>query len=94
MSYVRRLERAFKVAYGRDGISAETRDTLLHGQLHAGLRYNLMKSHAVSGAHSYSSLCIAAKNEERRLVELKKRQQYNKLNFPPGFSGMVQSVTL
>ena len=92
--YIRRLERAFKVAYGRDGISVETRDSLLHGQLHAGLRYDLMKSPAVSGAHSYTTLCIVAKNEERRLLELKKRQQYNKLNFPPGFSGMVQGATV
>ena len=30
--FVRRLERVFNLAYGRDGLSAETRDMLLHGQ--------------------------------------------------------------
>ena len=37
----------------------------------------------VSGVDSYSSLCIAAKNEERRLKELEKRQQYNKAESRP-----------
>ena len=35
--FIRRLERAFQVAYGRDRMSTETRDTLLHGQLQEGL---------------------------------------------------------
>lgn len=33
-TYIRRLERAFCVAYGRDGLTAETRDAFLHAQLH------------------------------------------------------------
>ena len=74
--YIRRLERNFRIAYGRDGISAEARDALLYGQLHEGLRYEVMKAPGVSGVDSYSALCIAAKSEERRLQELKKRQQY------------------
>ena len=55
-------------------MSLETTQTLLHGQLQEGLRYNLMKAPAVSGAQTYPELCIAAKNEEKRQVELKKRQ--------------------
>ena len=47
---------------------------LLHGQLQEGLRMALMRLSSVSGALSYSNLCLAAKNEERHLAELKKRQ--------------------
>ena len=78
--YIRRLERNFRIAYGRDGISAEARDALLYGQLHEGLRYEIMKAPGVSGVDSYSALCIAAKSEERRLQELRKRQQYHKVS--------------
>ena len=49
--------------------------TLLYSQLQEGLRYNLA---AVSGADSYSQLCIAAKHEEKRLNELARRQHYLK----------------
>ena len=74
--FVRRLERVFRVAYGRDGMSNETRDMLLYCQVLEGLRYDLMKAPSVSGASNYSALCIAAKNEEKRLADLRKRQQY------------------
>ena len=57
-------------------MSIETRDTLLYGQLQEGLSYALVKSPAVSGARSYSELCLAACNEERRLAELHRRQLY------------------
>ena len=50
MDFILRLERIFRRAYGKDKMSAETKDTLLYGQLHAGLRYRLMKAPAVSGA--------------------------------------------
>ena len=76
--FIRRLERMFNVAYGREGMSVETRDTLLHGQLQDGLRHELMRAPAVSGAQSYQELCLAARNEEKRLAELRKRQQYRK----------------
>ena len=76
--FIRRLERTFRVAYGRNTMSAETRDMLLHSQLQEGLRYELMRGPAVSGAQIYQELCLAAKNEEKRLAELKKRQQYMK----------------
>ena len=82
--FVRRLERTFRIAYGRDEMSNETRDTLLYCQLQEGLRYELMKGPAVSGATKYQELCIAAKNEEKRLVELRRRQQYSKpAQLPP-----------
>ena len=80
--YIRRLERTFRVAYGRDGLATPTRDALLHGQLYEGLRYDIMRSPAVSGAQSYKELCTAAKNEERRLAELQKRQQYSRSKVP------------
>ena len=57
-------------------MSEETRNILLYRQLNEGLRYNLIKSPAVSGASGYQQLCIATKNEERRQNELMKRQQY------------------
>ena len=76
--FVRRLERLFQIAYGREGLTVQTRDTLLYSQLQEGLRYNLIKSPAVSGADSYKQLCIAAKHEEKRLSELVRRQQYLK----------------
>ena len=80
--FIRHLERTFRVAYGRDGLAASTRDALLHGQLHEGLRYEIMRGPAVSGAQTYKELCVAAKNEERRLAELRMCQQYNKTHIP------------
>ena len=76
--FVRRLERMFRIAYGRDPMSNETRDTLLYCQLQEGLRYELMRGPAVSGATKYQELCVAAKNEEKRLADLRRRQQYSK----------------
>ena len=38
----------------------------------------LMRSPSVSGAQTYHTLCLAAKNEERRLAELRRRQLYKK----------------
>ena len=75
---VLRLERTFRIAYGRDNMSSETRDALLYSQLQEGLKQEIMKSPAVSGAANYKELCIAAKNEERRMASLKKREQYHK----------------
>ena len=68
--FIRRLEQLFKLAYGREEMSDETRETLLHSQ---GLLYN---APAVSGSHAYSELCLAARNEEKRLAELARRRQY------------------
>ena len=74
--FVRRLEWTFHVAYGRDQMSTETKEAILYGQLQEGLRLELLRGPAVSGALGYKELCVAAKGEERRLSELKKRQAY------------------
>ena len=74
--YIRRIETTYRTAYGRDRMSAETRDTLLYSQLQEGLRYDLMQAPAVLGAQGYLQLCIAARNEEQRLIELAKCRQY------------------
>ena len=76
--YIRRLEQIYRKAYGRDGMSTEPRTTLLHSQLQEGLVYDLMRAPAVSGAQGYRELCLAARNEERRLAELNKRREYQK----------------
>ena len=57
-------------------MSVETKDTLLYGQLQDGLQLELMQGRAVSGARNYQELCISAKNEEKRLADLKRRQEY------------------
>ena len=74
--FICRLEKTFRQAYGNEQMSEETRNTLLYGQLNEGLKYNLIKSPAVSGASGYQQLCIAARNEERHQNDLIKRQQY------------------
>ena len=73
-NYIRRLEQIFRVAYGRETMSDETRNALLHSQLQEGLSYELMKIPAISGSHFYQELCLTAKNEKKRLAELKRRQ--------------------
>ena len=78
--FIRRLEKTFQVAYGKDGMSSETRQMLLYSQLQEGLSDELMRSPAVSGALTYTELCIAAKNEEKRRAELAKRNQYRRPN--------------
>ena len=75
--FMRRLEQIYRVAYGRDRMSTETRDILLFNQLQGGLKYDLMKAPAVSGAQGYQQLCLAARNEERRLIDLERRRQYS-----------------
>ena len=89
--FIRRLERTFNVAYGREGMSMETRDTLLHGQLQDALRHELMQAPAVSGARTYQELCLAVRNEEKRLTELKKREQYLKPLQPPSFRKSIET---
>ena len=64
-------------------MSTETRDTLLHGQLQEDLKQELMNSAAVSGAITYRELCLASKNEEKRLTELCKRESYHVSGKPP-----------
>ena len=74
--FIRHLEKTFCRTYGHDTMLSETRDALLYAQLQEGLRYDLMKPPAVSGALNYQALCVAAKSEERRLDELQKREHY------------------
>ena len=76
--FIGRLERIFQLAYVRDPMSQETREMLLYGQLQEGLRDEMLRSPAVSGAASYPELCMAAKSEEQRQAELKRRQQYRR----------------
>ena len=81
-SYIRRVEQVFRAAYGKAGMSSETRDTLLFNQMQEGLCYELMESPAVSGAAGYKQLCLAARTEEKRLVELRKRLRFLKPQAP------------
>ena len=74
--FIRRLEWTFRVAYRCDNLSLETREALLYGQMQDGVRSELMQNPAVSGALSYQELCMAARNEEKRKVEMRKRQLY------------------
>ena len=76
--YIRRLERCYQLAYGRDKLTAETKEAILFGQLQAGLSYQIVKSPAVSGSQSYKGLCAAANAEEKRIVELRRRQHYQR----------------
>ena len=55
------LKQLFKLAYGQDGISGETRNTLLYGQLQEGYKYQIMEALAVSDAANYCAIYLAAK---------------------------------
>ena len=81
--FISRLENTFRIAYGREGMSTETKDMLMHSQLQEGLSYDLMQAPAVSGALTYPELCMAAKNEEKRLATLKQRWKYLQSTTPP-----------
>ena len=76
--FIRRLEKTYQIAYGKDDLNQDTRDALLYSQLYEGLCYDLMQSPAVSGAQAYKELCTAAKGEERRVAALKQRRQFSK----------------
>ena len=76
--FIGRLEKASQIGFGQENLSKETREMLLYGQLQEGLTYTLMEPPAVSGAQDYKGLYLAAKREERRLAELKRKQQYLK----------------
>lgn len=62
--FIRQLEQLFKLAYGRDGMSEETRETLLHGQLQEGLRYEVMKGVSLghTSTKNYASLQRTKRN--------------------------------
>ena len=73
--FIRRLEKAYQLAYGKDSLDPAVRDALLYGQMYDGLQYNIMKGPAESGAQNYQELCVAAKGEEHRLAALQQRHQ-------------------
>ena len=81
----------FRTAYGRDEMSTETREVILYTQMHAGLKYSLIESPAVSRATDYKQLCLSARNEEKRLLDLEKwsraLQPQAPLAIPPSNSG-------
>ena len=74
--FILRIERAFRVAYGSDKMGKEAKEAIKFGQLQEGLRLELMRSPAVSGAMSYQELMMAALTEEQRQKELQKRKKY------------------
>ena len=94
--FVSRLEKTFRTAHGKSKMPMESREALLHGQLQDGLLYKLMVSPAVSGAQDYKILCTAAKNEERRLAELSRREQYHHFQreYDPRGASQAPSRTL
>ena len=81
--YITTLEKVFQTGFGCEHLSIETREILLYGQLQEGLLYTLLESPSISGAQNYKELCLAARREERRLAELKKKQQYLRVQPPP-----------
>ena len=74
--YLRRLERCFQLAYGYDNLKLETRETMLYSQLQEGLLLSIVRSPSVSGCQTYKQLCISAKQEEKRLADIRRRQQF------------------
>ena len=70
------MEKEFHIAYRNDSLSRETREAFLYGQLQDGLHPELMQNPSVSGAMNYQELCMAARNDEQRQFELKKRRLY------------------
>ena len=52
---------------------------MLYGQLQEGLWLSIIRSPSVSGALTYKELCMAAKHEEKRLVEVRKCQESERL---------------
>ena len=80
--FICRLERTFCIVFGSDELSKETKDAVLYGQLQEGLQLSIIRSPSVSGTltyKTYKELCMAAKHEEKRLVEVRKCQESERL---------------
>ena len=81
----------FRTAYGQDEMATETREVILYTQMQGGLKYLLIMSPAVSGVTDYKQLCLSARYEEKRLLDLEKRrralQPQAPLSTPPLNSG-------
>ena len=78
-NFICRMDKSFHVAFGRDGLSKETKEAMLFGQLQEGLRLGIIRSPNVSGALDYRGLCMAARHEEQQQAEIKKCQEYGKI---------------
>ena len=76
--FICRLEKAYSITYGTDKMCKETKNVMLYGQLQEGLRLSIVRNPSVSGALLYKELCMAVKHEEKRLAEVKKRQDNEK----------------
>ena len=87
--FIGRLKRTFQLAYGADVMAEETRQRLLQGQLQEGLKDEILQSPTVLGSLDYTALCLAAKNEERRLTELARRQHHRNSGPPKGTSTLA-----
>ena len=74
--FIGHLEMTFQLAYSADVMAKETRLRLLQGQLQEGLRDKILENPTVVGSLYYTALCLAAKNEERRLTELARRHHH------------------
>ena len=84
--FIGRLKRTFQLAYGADVMAEETRQRLLQGQLQEGRKDEILQSPTVLGSLDYTALCLAAKNKERRLTELARRQHHRNSGPPKGTS--------
>ena len=67
-------------------MAEETQQRLLQGQLQEGLKDEILQSPTVLGSLDYTALYLAAKNEERRLTELARRQHHRNSSLPKGTS--------
>lgn len=54
--FIRRVDSLYRISYGSDGLGRNRREAFLMCQLQEGLKYELVKSPAVSGANSYTEL--------------------------------------
>ena len=74
--FIMKLQHLFQIVYGWDGMSIETRETLLYGQLHKVLEINLMCSFTVSTSGDLKEgyfgfeKCIASPVDTPELVSL------------------------
>ena len=73
---ITRLERSLQIANGHERLTPEAKDAFLYNQLQGGLKLTLMESPAVSRSLTFKQLCVAAKQEEKRLMELKWGRQH------------------
>ena len=70
--FIRRLEKTFRVAYGREAITPETRNALLYGQLLLCRRWK----HQLFQEQLTTPLCVWQPEARSRQAELSKWKQY------------------